>query len=332
LAAETTFWPRYDCNAAFIHVHGRGDYLSVYALDLKPGGKTRPVKHIYECFVYVLEGHGSTAVDLPGGKRHTFEWGPKSLFAMPLNLKYQLFNASGSERALLACTTSLPFTLNLFHDEGFLFDNEYTFMGRVGDSKYYEGDGDFISIKAGRHMWETNFVPDLTQIDLPAWKERGAGGSSLAFALADASMHAHISQIPTARYKKGHRHADGVHIWAVDGSGYTMLWHDASGKREFIEVPWRHGVVYAPPNMMFHQHFNTAHQPARYLAISMGSRRYPLFRVKRESAGGKVDTDIKKGGNQVEYEDQDPELHQRWLQELVRTGVEPDMKEFVKSS
>src|SRR5690349_9297661 len=64
LAAETTFWPRYDCNAAFIHVRGRGDYLGVYALDLKPGGKTRPVKHIYECFIYVLEGHGSTAVDL----------------------------------------------------------------------------------------------------------------------------------------------------------------------------------------------------------------------------------------------------------------------------
>ena len=330
LAAETGPWPRYDCKGAFVHVKGRGDYIAVYALELAGGKKTAPVKHIYECFMYVLEGHGSTAIDLLNGKRHTFEWGPKSLFAIPLNVKYQLFNGAGTERALIACTNSMPLTMNVYHDESFIFDNSHVFTARIGDARYYEGDGDFISIKPGRHMWETNFVPDLTDLDLPEWKERGAGGSSLAFALADASMHAHISQIPTARYKKGHRHADGVHIWAVDGSGYTMLWHDEGGSRQFIDVPWRHGIVYAPPFMMFHQHFNTAPKPARYLAISMGSRRYPIFRIKRESSGGKVDTDIKKGGNQVEYADQDPQLHTRWLEEIAKTGVKPDMAEFLE--
>ena len=157
---------------------------SVLMRSISTGGKkTAPVKHIYECFVYVLEGHGSTVVDLPGGKRHTFEWGPRSLFAIPLNVKYQLFNGSGRDRALLACTTSLPLTMNVYHNQGFVFDNSYVFADRIGDPKYYEGDGDFISIKPGRHMWETNFVPDLTDLDLPVWNERGAGGSSLTFCL-----------------------------------------------------------------------------------------------------------------------------------------------------
>jgi hypothetical protein len=330
LTAETGMWPRFDCKGAFLHVRGRGDYISVYALDLEGSKKTAPVKHIYECFVYVLEGHGSTVVDLPGGKRHTFEWGPRSLFAIPLNVKYQLFNGSGRDRALLACTTSLPMTMNVYHNQGFIFDNSYVFADRIGDPKYYEGDGDFISIKPGRHVWETNFIPDLLDLDLRVWNERGAGGSSLTFCLADAPMHAHTSQIPTARYKKAHRHSDGTHIWAVDGSGYSMLWYD-EGDREFIEVPWRHGVVYAPPFMMFHQHFNTAHKPARYLAVSMGNSRYPIFRFKRESTGGKIDTDVKRGGDQVEYADQDPRLHKRWLEELSKTGVKPDMSEFLDS-
>ena len=29
------------------------------------------------------------------GRKHSFEWGPKSLFALPLNARYQHFNASG---------------------------------------------------------------------------------------------------------------------------------------------------------------------------------------------------------------------------------------------
>ena len=83
--------------------------------------------------------------------------------------------------------------------------------------------------------------------------------------------------------------------------------------------------------MMFHQHFNTAPKPARYLAIGMGSRRYPIFRIKREGALGKQISDIKKGGDQVEYADQDPRLHKRWLEEIAKTGVKPDMAEFLDS-
>ena len=32
--------------------------------------------------------------------------------------------------------------------------------------------------------------------------------------------------MPVGRYKKGHRHAAGTHIHAVDGSGYSLLWYD----------------------------------------------------------------------------------------------------------
>jgi mannose-6-phosphate isomerase-like protein (cupin superfamily) len=327
LACETGWWPRYDCKGAFLHTRGRGDHCTAYALDIPPGKKTAPVKHLYEFFVYVLEGHGSTVVELSNGRRHSFEWGPKSLFAIPLNTRYQIFNGSGSQRALLGCTHNATITMNLYHNEKYIFENDFVFDDRFGSDKYYDGDGDFIPVRPGRDLWETNFVADLENFKLYTWKERGAGGSHVGFALADGTMHAHISEIPTARYKKAHRHGDGVHIWAVTGTGYSLLWYDQD--KEIREVPWRHGVLYVPEQMMFHQHFNTAKAPARYLAISLGSRRYPFTKFKRDGVAGETDLDIKKGGRQVEYVDQHPRVHVKWLEEIAKTGVVADMDDYI---
>lgn len=89
------------------------------------------------------------------------------------------------------------------------------------------------------------------------------------------------------------------------------------------------GKPTAPPFWMFHQHFNTAPEPARCLAIGMGSRRYPFSTMRREGAAGKSDADIKKGGRQIEYSDQNPRLHQQWLDAIAKTGVPSDMGEFI---
>ena len=221
-----------------------------------------------------LSGHGSTTVETSDGRKHSFEWGPKSLFALPLNARYQHFNSSGRERARLASTNNLCMMLNLFHNESFVFQNAYEFPERQGAQRFFSGEGDFIPVRPGRNMWETNFIPDLAGFELKEWAQRGAGGSSMMFILADGTMHAHSSQMPVGTYKKAHRHGADFHVFAVTGHGFSLLWYE--GEPDFVRVDWQHGVVFAPPDRMFHQHFNTAPDPARYLAVAFGSLRYPF--------------------------------------------------------
>ena len=98
----------------------------------------------------MLSGHGSTTVWLPNGEKQTFEWGPKALFAIPLNCEYQIFNASGCEPARLSCTNDAPLTINLYHNLDFIFDNPFQFPDRVGKPNEWEGEGDHSTVDARR--------------------------------------------------------------------------------------------------------------------------------------------------------------------------------------
>jgi quercetin dioxygenase-like cupin family protein len=327
-AVPTRPWPRFDARGGAVHLKGRGDFIGMFVLELAPGSATSPQRHLYEEVVYVLAGRGSTSIESAGGRRHSFEWGPKSMFAIPLNTRYRHFNGSGVEAVRLVSTTSLPIVMKMFHNERFVFDNDWTFDERIGSAKYFGGEGDFHAVRPGNHMWETNFVPDLSAIELKPWGERGAGGSNLMFILADGTMHAHISEMPVGTYKKAHRHAADFHVMCVTGSGYSLLWYE--GDADFQRVDWKHGTVFAPPDQMFHQHFNASAVPARYLATAYGSQRYPFTESKRKSLFGGVSTSLKQGGDQIEYADQSPLIHRLYEDATRRSGVTVRMAQFLQ--
>ena len=329
LAIETKPWDRYEARGCFAHTHGRGDFMANYVLEIEAGKKTRPVKHLYEAFFFVLTGHGSTTVWTPHGEKRTFEWGPKAVFAIPLNCQYQIFNGSGQDPVRFSVTNDAPVTINLYHSDDFVFNNPCSFPERTGKSEHFEGEGDYIQVerenkKAGKaNIWETNFVDDLTKFKLYSLEARGKDANGVLFVFADGTMHAHTSEISTGRYKKAHRHAAGTHVHAVDGQGYSLLWYE--GDSEFKEIPWRHGIMYTPPFWMFHQHFNTGTIPARYLACAIGSVRYPFISLRRVSSDGGGSTSVKEGGRQIEYEDQDPRIHRKFIEALKKNGLESVM-------
>jgi gentisate 1,2-dioxygenase len=321
LATEVGDWPRLGARGALVHLDGRGDFVDCWLVELAPGAETLAQRHLCEAVVYVLAGRGGTTIEDGDGHAHTFEWGTGSLFALPLNARYLHFNTSGREPARLAAVTNLPLVLKAFHDLDFVFANPAAFAGRFGGDEF-RGEGVFHAVRPGRHQWETNFVADLRSFELQSWEQRGVGSANIKFVLADGTMHAHMSELAVGTYKKAHRHGPDFHIFPVNGHGYSLFWRDGDGERTRID--WRHGWVYAPPDQVFHQHFNTAPQPSRYLAVAFGSIRYPFSADKFGLFGDGVDQDVRQGGRQIEYKDEDPRVRSMFLEALARNGVEPD--------
>ncbi len=80
-----------------------------------------------------------------------------------------------------------------------------------------------------------------------------------------------------------------------------------------------------PSDGTFHQHFNSGTKRARYMALRSGDGG---FNAPGGWSGG-ADTSIKEGGWQVEYEDEDREIHEIFEKELAAKGVPCNMKAFV---
>src|SRR3979409_1959468 len=128
--------------------------------------------------------------------------------------------------------------------------------------------------------------------------------------------------MPVVPYKKGHRPGADFHVFTVTGTGYSLYWWE--GEQELRRFDWKHGCVFAPTDMLFHQHFNTSPEPARYLAVAFGGLRYPTLADKRKTFEG-MDVSVKDGGRQIEYEDEDPRIRRIYAEELRRGGIPSKM-------
>jgi mannose-6-phosphate isomerase-like protein (cupin superfamily) len=89
-------WDRVGAKGAIVNCKGRGDFCNMFLYELPAGGSTTQQQHLYEEVFFVLDGRGSTQVEMGDGSRRSFEWGPRSFFAVPLNAKHRHFNGSGS--------------------------------------------------------------------------------------------------------------------------------------------------------------------------------------------------------------------------------------------
>jgi quercetin dioxygenase-like cupin family protein len=287
-----------------------------YVCEIPPGGSLLPQRHLFEEMIYVLRGRGASSVWQGDGPQHTFEWREGSLFAIPLNAWHQHFNGQGSDAARFLAVTNAPVVMNLFQSAEFAFTCEHVFTERfAGERDYFDGGG----VQSGR-IWNTNFVPDVRTFHLVDYSERGAGGTNIKYRLARNSMMAHVSEFEVGTYKKGHRHGPGAHVLVLTGQGYSLMWPDGQPIKQF---PWGPGSLVIPPDQWFHQHFNTGSTPARYLALRLGGgQKY------REDGMPFSSIDRKLGGNQIEYEDEDPLVRRLFTEACRHNGVEPRMERF----
>jgi oxalate decarboxylase/phosphoglucose isomerase-like protein (cupin superfamily) len=312
---ELAPWDWKGAHGAYLNLIGTGDANDAYLCEIAPGKSVLPQRVLFEEIIYVVEGHGSTTVWNDEQQKVSFEWQAGSLFSPPLNTWRQHFNGSGSKPARFLAVTSAPVFINLLRNLDFILNNPFPFNDRFsGDPETFSGAGEAYK---GRRMqiWDTNFVADVRALALTEWAERGGGNSSVAIELSQNSLAAHISQFAVGSYKKAHRHGPGAHVIIIGGQGYSLMWPEGEPVRRF---DWQDGSVVVPPESWFHQHFNTGTTPARYLALRWGSQKYPRPWTKKNYG---VDESVKAGGDQIEYQDEDPQIRRMFEEDLAKNGA-----------
>lgn len=307
-------WPRRGGSAVFINHDGSRTSNDAVVMEIPPGGKLAPQRQLYEEMILILKGHGSTTVWNDRGARITFEWGPGAIFGIPLNASHQHFNGSGSEPARFCAVTNLPPLMNIFEEPEFIFGTPYDFKGRFnGEPEYFANKGEQKGL-----LLETNFVADAVNLPLIEAKERGAGGGHIRFQLAKSSMNSHISQFPVGTYKKCHRHGPGAHVIILSGEGYSLMGPEGEDPKVY---PWNVGTLITPPNMWYHQHFNTGPTPARYLAF-----KHEGVAIRNAQGVPKAWISQRIGGDQIDYADESPMVRTMFAEALAKHGMTPKME------
>ena len=317
-AVELGPWERKGGMGAVINIPQKALPNDAHLVEIRPGGKSEPEHHLYEETMYVVSGRGATSVWTDEKDKSTFEWHEGSLVAIPLNAWYQHFNASGTEPARYLSVTNAPPAMRLYRNLDFIFDNPFSFTDRFsGGEDYFSAAGKLYE----RRKWETNFIPNAQTMMLWDYLTRGAGGVNASLELAKNVTKSHISEFPVGTYKKAHRHSTGPHLLIMGGIGFSMLWYRGK-EEERITAQWRKGgMVIIPSEGIFHQHFNTGAEPARYLALRAGNGTPTNF------VGS--DVSVNEGGAQIEYEDEERVIHEIFEAELARHGATCYMKAFI---
>ena len=324
-------WERKGGKGAVIHIANRHMPNDCHVVEIAPAGKSQPEHHMYELTVYILSGRGATTIwqhDSKGngnGKaKNTFEWQTGSLFSIPLNASYQNFNGSGTEPVRYMAVTNAPPMMRLYQDNDFIFNCDYAFTSRYqGDEDYFSGNGKLYT----RRIWESNFIFNAPDMKLYGWKERGAGGINAMLEMASNNTKNHISEFPIGTYKKAHRHGPGAHLLLLSGTaGFSLVW-TKEDRSDMIKCDWQVGsMVVVPNDNCYHQHFNSGTTRARYLAFRPGD----LGAYSPRGGGGEfADRSLKEGGWQIEYSDEDKEIHGIFENELDKNGATCRMKAFI---
>ena len=317
-------WERKGGAGAVVHIDNAHLPNDCHVVEIRPGGKSEPEHHMYEITIYVVSGRGATTVWNDESAKHTFEWHAGSLFSIPLNTWYQNFNGSGEEPTRYIGVTNAPPMMRLFRDTNFMFNNPTVFEGRyTGAGDYFSGAGTLHN----RRVWATNFVPNAPDMALYGWKARGAGGINAMLQMGKSNMKNHISEFPVGTYKKGHRHGPGAHLVMLSGdSGYSLIWTKPD-RSDMVRCDWTAGsMIIVPSDGTYHQHFNSGTERARYLAMRQGDGG---FLAPWAGGGQGADVSIADGGWQIEYRDEDREIHEIFEAELAKRGATCQMKAFI---
>ena len=317
---ELGWWELGQCQAAFIQLTGQEGVTSTRVIEIPAGGSLDVPGYAFDEIGYALDGNGLTTHEMPDGDKRTFEWQPHSMFIMPRRHPYRLSNASGDKPVRLMFFNYLPMAMSTVPDPEFYFNNTLRIAAQEDDQDDYYADARMVkpndvgdSAYLGKRVyWYGALFPNMATWDKMATNaHRGAGSTSVYCQFPDTELSAHMSEFGQGTYKKAHRHGPGRAIVIPRGEGYSIMWEEG---KEKVLIPWQECSLFVPPDRWFHQHFNLGAMPARYLAM------HPPMQFH-----GHAEKVTDRAKDQIEYIDEDPEVRERFENELAKRGLKSQL-------
>ncbi|MEE8518942.1 MAG: cupin domain-containing protein [Dehalococcoidia bacterium] len=336
-------WKRLGGKGTAIQLSGTEGLWGMYVVEVPGAGALNAERHLYEEIYYVVEGRGSTEVWQDGNSKvQSFEWGPGSLFGIPLNAWHRLVNATSSPALLLAATTA-PNIFNLLREPEFILNCPYDFLNRfdASDDYFKPVEDIYADPIRGLAMRRTNVIPDILTCELPRDNRRSFSYRRVEPHMAGANFYMKIGEYETGQYSKAHKHTSGAILVCIKGQGYSFTWPDRLGMH-----PWEAemgsevrrqdyepvGMISAAPMSgdWYHQHFGTHPDGLRLLVFD--GPYGPGFRrggAPGQDAMDQGAVDTRDGGAAISYVDEDPGVRAIYESELAQHGMTSRMAPWV---
>ncbi len=340
-------WPRVGGKGTYIQVTGTENKTGMFVVEVPAKGALHPQRQMYEERYVVMEGRGSVEVWKNNDTvRTAFEYGPWSLFSIPMNANFRIIN-SASTPALMIAVNTAPRTINSYDNMDFVFNNEFNFEDRWGGNleDYWDNNEKVVPQPVrGRAMVTSNFIPDIANSYLPLDNNRGPGFRWVApDQVGNRMIQGWVAEYPSGRYAKAHYHASGAVLVGLKGNGYSITWPREEGG----VTPWKDGkgdlvkfqeygpgglISAAPgPANWFHQHFAVSKGPFRvfnYTGTMPGNPESGRLRELDDAEEGsmvKQHADISDGGNAIPYHMEDPHVREMFEESLRQVGGQTTM-------
>jgi len=321
-------WARTGALGTFVQLTGTfQSERGIYIAEIPGGQALEPVKHIYEEEIFVLAGRGVSQVWQGNGDKLTFEWGEGSVFAVPRNVTYRLFNA-GSDPVIFMGVTTAPQVINALDELDAVFNSDQQFANIYRDDGKYFVASDMRTTEGWyqENIWHTNFIPDARRTALEALEQKITGGLLTGYRMGKTFPHGHISQWPSGRYHKAHYHGPGAILLGLEGEGYVLAWDSKLGPHPYQDghgdavhkVNWGRNSIYSPPNSYFHQHFNTGDGSAKHIAVYGAQLPLGVHAMLDEANNWKGFLSVQEGGTLIEHRDEDPQIRRDFDATLPR--------------
>lgn len=311
-------WEERECNAAVVVLDGNKDFMETRVTEIPPGAKLPTMKFSLDDIIYVLSGRGLCTVWAGNGPKKTFEWQPHSLFLIPRNYSYDLVNAQGHQPARLFHYNYLPMAMSIIPEPEYFFDNpalQPTSDISAGEEHDIYSEARWVQGARGsvRGGWVASFYPDLTAFDKTHGNDTMNALPNLDYCLPNVtSMKIGGRVLPSGTYKPAHYHGAGAIILIPGGEGFSLMWPAAGeterGMGEKNVYHWHEGSIVGPPNMWYHQHFNSGPDPMRYITLHPARHIEPSYE-----------------GSAIRYPDEDPWVREYFESELAKHGVKSQM-------